>query len=697
MESAPAWADRARLALARYDETLLRAVAGRLFKPRSQWPADDLIDRALETLANPPVIDRRVKEFPPAPRALLAAVGLSRHEDWSVGQVLALLAALGHAEGMAPVLQLLDGGLAFPVLADGTRPIRGWEDWLGTTPTTARLLIPAPVADRAAREGVGLPQLPGKKFDPRMIHTADGLEWFLRLGVVWQQLRAVPVRLTQSNTLFKRDLTRLQADPLLAAPLPEPTGDVPEAGVLAMQLGTAAGLFVAEAGELRAGTFPASWDAGLDPALADLWAALPGVSQWDPVRGYYLLEGGDPFATVALPAMLLLAAQPDGVWTHPSDVAEFLQSRHPAWAATLDNGPDAGEDWIERLCLAWAVPLRLVEAAQDGEGWWVRLSPLGRHLLAAAPPPVPDEAFTRGLVVQPNGDVVAYRQGLTPGLISKLSRFADWKMVGPACTLGLSAESVYRGLESGLTLSDVLTVLQQHSAHPVPANVRDLIRRWAGKRERITVHTAATLIEFNTPADLEAALSRGLIAQKITDRIGLTDGEVDYKHFRLLGNRDYEAKPQRCVTFAPDGVTFAVDLSASDLLLEAELSRIADRVEGEGGERRYRITPTTARTVRDQGLSLADLDQWCANRAGAPLSPAARLLFAGSGGMAAEVRTRLVVTLPSEAVADGVCQWPPTADLLDDRLGPAAVAVSEENIAALMENLKLVGVESRRE
>jgi hypothetical protein len=63
--------------------------------------------------------------------------------------------------------------------------------------------------------------------------------------------------------------------------------------------------------------------------------------------------------------------------------------------------------------------------------------------------------------------------------------------------------------------------------------------------------------------------------------------------------------------------------------------------------------------------------------------------------MAAEVRTRLVVTLPTESVTDGVCQWPPTADLLDDRLGPCAVAVSDENLQELLTNLKLVGVEGR--
>ncbi|MBO0696915.1 MAG: helicase-associated domain-containing protein [Zavarzinella sp.] len=697
MQSDPAdGAAEVRAALARYDESLLRTVTSRLFKPRSHWPVEELIDRAVENLANPPVIDRRLKELPPACRSLLAAIGLSRHYDWPVGQLLALLAAFGHSDGLAPIQALLDSGLAVPVASANGKPLRQWEDWLGATPTAARLFVPGTVAERAAREGAGLPQLPGKRFDPKTIHAADGLEWPLRLGVVWQQLRANPIRLTQANALFKRDLTRLQSDPLLAAPLPDPAVEVPEAGVLALSMGIAAGLFAVRDGTLTAGPFPPAWDAGLVPTITELWAALPDTAHWDPARGYYLTEQGEPFPTVALVALLLLAAQPEGAWTHPLDVAEYLFPKHPSWAAVVAD-VEAGESWLEAMFLGWALHLRLVEAAQDGEGWWVRLSALGRHLLAGGPAPDLGQPFPRCLVVQPNGDVIAYRQGLTPGLVARLSRFADWKMTGPACTLGLTAESVYRGLESGLTLGDVTAFLQQHSAHAVPANVLDQVRHWAGKRERITVHTAATLLEFNTPADLDAAAARGLVTERLTDRMGLANGEIDYKHFRLLGNRDYEAKPQRCVTFERDGVTFTVDVGASDLLLEAELSRLAQPVPGAGPERRYRITPATAKAVRDQGMTLADLDQWSASRSGGPLSASARLLFAGAAGAVGELRRRLVLTLPSEAVTDGVCQWPETADLLDDRLGPCAVSVPEENAAELLTRLAAVGVEARRE
>ena len=85
------------------------------------------------------------------------------------------------------------------------------------------------------------------------------------------------------------------------------------------------------------------------------------------------------------------------------------------------------------------------------------------------------------------------------------------------------------------------------------------------------------------------------------------------------------------------------------------------------------------------------------SRSGTPLSASARLLLVGSGGMTGELRPRLVLTLPSEAVTDGVCQWPETADLLEDRLGPTAVAVPEENAGELLRRLAAVGVEARRE
>jgi len=52
------WTDRLRQVLTCYDEALLRRVAGKLFRPRSQWPAEELIERSLDTLQNAVACDR---------------------------------------------------------------------------------------------------------------------------------------------------------------------------------------------------------------------------------------------------------------------------------------------------------------------------------------------------------------------------------------------------------------------------------------------------------------------------------------------------------------------------------------------------------------------------------------------------------------------------------------------------------------
>jgi hypothetical protein len=183
---------------------------------------------------------------------------------------------------------------------------------------------------------------------------------------------------------------------------------------------------------------------------------------------------------------------------------------------------------------------------------------------------------------------------LTPALIATLSRFARWKGLGPACTLELTAEQTYRGLESGLTLPMMMQLLARHSSRPIPPAVADLLQRWASKRERITVFASAVLVEFGSPAELDVAVNRGIVALRLTDRIGMTaDGaEPALAQLRLIANRDYEARPQQCVSVGDDGVTLTVDAAAADLLLDAEIGRFAVPLPTDPqAPRRFRMTP----------------------------------------------------------------------------------------------------------
>ena len=124
---------------------------------------------------------------------------------------------------------------------------------------------------------------------------ADGLDWPLRLAAVWQQLHANPVRFTQANTLFKKDLTRLQTDEVLSGRWAGEVVHPPELGVLGLLWAIASGLLEERAGELFAVPFPSVWENSLTAVLSDLVAALPRVEAWDPLAGYSpIAEGLSP-------------------------------------------------------------------------------------------------------------------------------------------------------------------------------------------------------------------------------------------------------------------------------------------------------------------------------------------------------------------------------------------------------------------
>src|SRR5688572_2767219 len=100
------WSDHLRRALGRYDEAVLRKVAGKLFRPRGHWPAEELIERAAAAVDNAAVVDRRLGDLGPWARRALALIGSSRQPRWRLGHLLEMLAALGSGEGTEPIAEL---------------------------------------------------------------------------------------------------------------------------------------------------------------------------------------------------------------------------------------------------------------------------------------------------------------------------------------------------------------------------------------------------------------------------------------------------------------------------------------------------------------------------------------------------------------------------------------------------------------
>jgi hypothetical protein len=707
------WTEQLRRTLACYDEPLLRQVASRLVRPRNQWPAEELIERSLAITANPAQLDRRLQELEPASRKVLALIGHSRQPAWSLGNLVEMLFALGHTEGLQPIFALLEAGLLYPLLhlpvepsGNGKVTVRSFDQWLGQAGAGGELRVFAVplVARRVIGEDLGLPDLSAAD-EPMSLSSlsvsgraqeADGLEWLLRLAVFWQQVAKAPLRRTQQGGFFKRDHERLTQDPLLNGAPAERLAVVPDAGLLVAALAEQEGMLCDRDGESQVGTIPQTWEQGLTAGLEALWLDLFRLSCWNPRDGWRGDPGGgNPFPSAYLLAFLLLARLPEEAWARPASLETWLTEQHPYWQGESMR-PSRLRPWLETFLLGVAYHLRLVQARWADDAWLVRLAPLGRWLLGLAEEPRLDSVHTQTLLVQPNLEIIAYRQGLTAGLISRLTQVAAWKSLGAACTLQLEPETVYRALESGQTFEGIRLTLEQHATRAIPPAVLDSLRTWANKRDRITVYPSATLMEFSSAEDLNEALARGLPATRISDTLAVVASEeaIEYRHFRLAGTRDYALPPEKCVLVEDDGVTLAVDLARADLLLETELPRFAELLPGPSGngQRQYRLTPQSLTAAREQGLTLPTLETWFVQRTGEPLPPAARLLLTADQTPAPRLQRHLVLEVASPELADGLWQWPATRELLAARLGPTALVVPEDQAEQLRQQLREAGI-----
>lgn len=174
MSNADFWTDQVRSTLQGYEEGLLRQVATQLFRPRNQWPVEELIERTLATLVNIPVLDRKLKDLPPACRQVLALIGRSQQPRWSVGSLMEMLRMLGHSDGIEPIQTLFETGLVFPYQnpafhsVPSKQRLRNFQNWITLTSPAPTLFVPPQISTRALKEPLGLE--PGCAPDCRRSH-----------------------------------------------------------------------------------------------------------------------------------------------------------------------------------------------------------------------------------------------------------------------------------------------------------------------------------------------------------------------------------------------------------------------------------------------------------------------------------------------------------------------------------------------
>jgi hypothetical protein len=732
-----------RSALARYKGARLAAI--RLAQGASPDSARirpvGNADEIAEHLDHPSAVMALVARLDTGPRLALSLFALTEATAISLAGLTHTLGILG-TEPVAAIVRLLELALLAIEPIPELGPVDDFALVLARGgPTRVRLRAHPAVtnAARTARPDVAPLTIAGPV---RQVRESDGLEPILRLGALWQRVGTEPLRQTNQGTLYKRDRDRLTEDPVLACSVADalkPLARLPE-----LWLALACHVRLVEpdtSGERLLAASSEFWTENavhLPQMIATGWMGLQTWQELEPKASEVNPAPALPYLRVAL--LLSLSALGDYEWAALDDLTNQLAQRWPQWdrlsfieepdmslavprRGTLPagrarsrvgaDGPPRGLSVLESVLLGAAYPLGLVRVAEeDGSGRVVvQLTQMGRYVLAVGPTPPPRQIFDQFLFVQPNFEVIAYRQGLTPHLAGRLSRFAWWSQIGAALELKLTRESIVHGLDGGLTADSILETLTRHSQRALPHGITDAVTNWASRRERVTYYAAATLIEFGSPADRDAAMafwpSSDLAAPiAVDDRFLLVEDEktVPFDRLRLISSRDYRRPPEICALVQADGVTMVLDPARSDLLVEAELARFAEFVPGSptggdravGTERRhFGVTAASLRRGMNRGMTIAQLSEWYSRRTGGEIPPAVRLLLAAKSSRVPPLKAArlLVINLPTPELLDGLLQHPASAPFLGRRLGPTSVVIADEKLPLLQKALKELGIE----
>ncbi|HEV3122202.1 MAG TPA: hypothetical protein VGY53_09875, partial [Isosphaeraceae bacterium] len=521
-----------RAALTRTQDQLLRGILEALGAGDHGLRGAKLVEEIVGRLSEPRLLESRLAKLDQGARVALGLYALTEAVSWPQSGLAHALECLGVASAPA-IVALLEHGLL--------------ARWTGTQVTVADHkkaveydimmatdvdLVIHPAVRNLCRSALPAGEPLPVTRSVRQVREADGLEPILRLAALWQRVIEGPLRLTTQGTFYKRDRDRLEDDPVLAGPIADCLEPLPDMVPLWLTLARGLGLVIDEPENDRAVAAPgAFWSENavhLPQMIATRWLALrTWHEQGGIVEANARFELAAPFARIAW--LLWLATLAEGDWLAIEDLAIHLDTIYPDWSkpvlapspeqvAELGRRPKASGKsarsrpytaLLEAILLGPAYQLGLVRAAEeDPSGRRVlQLSPLGRYALALGPPPVPRQVFDQFLYVQPNFEVVAYRQGLDPIRIGQLCQFARWSQVGAALELKLTPEWIYHGLEGGLATDAMLDRLGRHSARPVPASVAEAVRTWGGRRDRVAYHANGTLVEFASADGLERALA----------------------------------------------------------------------------------------------------------------------------------------------------------------------------------------------
>lgn len=691
--------------LAGYSDDLLQKTVQRACRFSQAKKETDPAKRLTRLLSTKRSLNKLVEELEENERIALSLFVRTPTMHWRWDQCMRMLQILGHESPYRAVQGLLAEGLLCMFHPGPHEPLVRFEI-ADSAPIEALPLVKLSSPINPGDLELPLPTQPLSGSPASRWRQCDGWEFPLRLAVLWRLASLTPIKRTQQNKLFKRDQERILRNPLVTSPLLDCPENIEDLGNFIYQLAQSQGWLDNRSDEQEpVGTLGEVWPTELPELLLMCGRDLLLIEHWNEL-GAETPVGS--FSQQVAPArvllLMLLGTLPPETGASVDQLAEVLTQCCPPFNGEgelfgvlrhAEARAELARRWV-RISLGGPLyQCGLVKL--DGTGSLYALTELGRNLLGEPVEIPPFPTYPQTLLAQPNHELIVYRQGLSIPLLGELIQFAEPKSLGAALTFEVNADSIYHGLETGITAKRIVQTLQEHGGREIPPALADSIRTWSQRRDQLTLYSNGSLYEFSNGKDLEDAVARGLTGDRISETLLLVAGDADkaVKHLRITASRDYRFPAQKCATTQPDGVTLRVDTTKSDLMLDAELRRFAEPLSTSDGlgEKTYLITASSMASALDQGLGIDYIEKWFRDRTGDPPPPSVMLLFRAANGAGLSARHRLVVQTESPLLADGLLQHPATAALFDERLGPTSLSVSQDHVSELRDALTNLGID----
>jgi hypothetical protein len=413
--------------------------------------------------------------------------------------------------------------------------------------------------------------------------------------------------------------------------------------------------------------------------------------------GFFSLDDFDRALYERIGEDFALDYPPQWPWGLYNETPEQKEKKLSNWRAkTRIDWLKQERPWLEKALTTWMYFLGLVELGLENNTLvGLRLTPLGKEVLhpefaqAGQPSPGSSPTDQPGWVVQPNFDIIVYLGRTSAVQLAFLERHSE-RVEAHAHTAHyrLTRESVYRGLESGSTLDELLQTLAAGSNAPLPQNVEVEIREWAELRERLTLRRRTSLLEYSDPQGLQTALKNGAVGTVVGDRFLMVDALAENLSSGELIRIDYTQPLPKCLSVRENG-QIHLKSGHHDLMIVSQLNQWAEPLPGN----HWQLTADSVKVAIHSGLRLKQLLAWLDERLTHKLPALLELAFRSWGGEShfVELETVVVLRCPEESVFQAILSSPKIKILLKGYLEPNLLFVDPIQVEAFRAQLAWAG------